>query len=245
MKKYLLDIGLNEKEVVIYLLLLEFWTQPASIIAKKIWIPKSTVLFILNWLVKKWYVRKSNKWIIQYFFVVPDDLQQTKEFEIKKQLESLGKVIPLLKEFKNPFSSEPKVIFFEWIEWCKKAYLMLLDSKTEILEFGAHNDLENKFWKEFMNSFIKKRTKNKILLKWICKYDTVHKDLHKKDKNEFRKLKFFNKELWNLYSSICIYENKVLFLNLFTDSFWILIENKEVYETLKTIHKLVWNDYAN
>ncbi len=240
MKQYLINLGFNSKEVDVYLALLEFWNQPASVISKKVWIPKSTVLFLFDGLLKKWYIRKSNKWRIQYFYADPDDLQKAKKEQLNREKLLLKQAVPLLKEFKNLYTSEPKVTFFEWIDWCKKVYSTLLDSKTEILEFWAHDDLENKLWQDFMKSFIKKRTKNKILLKWICKDNDVHKNLHKNSKNESREIRFFPKDVWNFYSSICIFENKVLLLNLFNDAFWILVENKEVSETLKTIHKLIW-----
>ena len=241
MKKYLLDLGFNEKETEVYLALLEFWTQAASVIAKKTWIPKSTVLFLFDWLLKKGYIRKSNKGRVQYFFANPDDLQKAKSEQIKNEQEALNKTIPLLKEFKTPYSSTPKVTFFEWINWCKKAYSILLESKTEILEFGSHNNLEEKFSKIFMDEFIKKKVKNKIFLKWICSEELIHKDLEKQNKEHLRDLKFFSEKSWEFHSSICIFENKVLLQNLYWDAFSIIIENKEVCETLKTIHNLVWN----
>ena len=43
-----------------------------------------------------------------------------------------------------------------------------------------------------------------------------------------------------LYSSITIFEDKVLLLNLFHDAFAILIDNKEVAESLRTIFKMSW-----
>ncbi len=42
----------------------------------------------------------------------------------------------------------------------------------------------------------------------------------------------------DLYSSIAVFDDKVILLNLHRDAFAILIENHEVAETLKTIHKL-------
>ncbi|OGJ51749.1 hypothetical protein A2335_03025 [Candidatus Peregrinibacteria bacterium RIFOXYB2_FULL_32_7] len=240
MKNLLQKLGFNSKEINVYLALLEFGTQPASVIARKTNYPKSTVLFLFNNLIKQGYVRKSNKGRTQYFYVDPEDLKKAKEQELHEQQKILKKTIPLLKEFKTPFSSEPKVTFYEGIDGCKKAYLKLLESKTEILEFGAHSDLVSKFGEEFMSEFINLRVKNKIYLKAISKKDKIHKKLSKFDKKHLRKIQFYDPKKGNLYSSIAIFENKVLLLNLYRDAFAIFIENDEVAETLKTIHKMQW-----
>lgn len=240
MKKLLKDLGFNSKEINVYLALIEFGMQPASNIAKKTGYPKSTVLFLFDNLLKKGYIRKSNKGRVQYFYADPSDLEKAKSQEMKAEQEALSKAIPLLNEFKSPYSSEPKVTFFEGIDGCKKAYSMLLESSTEVLEFGAHNDLEEKFGKDFMDKFIDKRTKNKVFLKAMANKDPIHKNLCKLDKKNLREIQFLPSKNGNLYSSIAIFENKVLLLNLYRDAFAILIENKEMSETMKTIFNISW-----
>lgn len=59
-----------------------------------------------------------------------------------------------------------------------------------------------------------------------------------KNKEQYRTIDFFSTKLGELHSSIAVFENKVLLLNLYQDAFAILIENREVAETLKTIHAL-------
>lgn len=240
MKNLLLNLGFNEKETKVYLALLEFGLQPASVIAKKVGFPKSTVLFLFENLVKVGFVRRSNRGRVQYFYADPKDLEKAKNDQFEKEKSSLAEVLPLLKEFKNPYSSEPKVTFFEGIDGCKKAYSLILESKGEVLEFGAHGDLVDKFGKDFMDDFIKKRVKNKIFLKAIAKKDFVHKDLLKSDKKHLRKIEFYPDSKGTLYSSITIFDEKVLLLNLYQDAFGILIENKEVAETMKTIFRMQW-----
>jgi sugar-specific transcriptional regulator TrmB len=241
MKNLLHSLGFTTKETEAYLALIEFGNQPASIISKKTGYPKSTVLFLFDNLLKKGYIRKSNKGRIQYFYASPKDLKTAKEKQLNDEKKALNDAIPLLEEFKTPFSSEPKVTFYDGTEGCKKAYSMLLESSTEVLEFGAHGDLVEKFGEDFMNDFISGRVKNKIFLKAIAKQDEVHKKLSKMDKKQLRAIQFYPSDKGTLYSSIAIFEDKVLLLNLYQDAFAILIENKEVAETLKTIHRLQWD----
>lgn len=232
-------LGLTDKEARVYLALLEFGSQPASVIAKKTAFPKATVLFLFDNLFKKGYIQRSQKGRILYFYADPKDLENEKRKEINSQSSTLEETLPLLHEFKNPFTSPPKLLFYEGIEGCKKAYSLLLESKTDIYEFAAHNDLI-KMGEDFMKHFIKERSKRKIFLYGITKASDLHSYFREKDKTQQRELKLFNSKIGDLYSSIDIFENKVLLLNLYQDAFAILIENKEVAETLKTIHHLAW-----
>lgn len=235
------SLGLNDKEIKVYLALLEFGSQPASVIAKKTQIPRPTVLFLFESLLRRGYIRKSQKGRAQFFYADPADLQKAKTEEINKITQSLKTTIPLLNEYKNPFSAQPRISFFEGIEGCRNAYSQLLGSTTEICEFAAHTDL-NKMGDDFMENFVAQRAKKKIFMKAISQNTPVHRFYQKLDKKQQRKLKMFPLKKGDLFSSIDIYENKVLLLNLYQDAFAILIESKQVAETLKTIHSLIWEE---
>lgn len=238
MRELLLKLGFNEKEISIYLCLLEFGQCSASKIAGKLTTPKATVLFILKNLVDRGYVQRSQKGRTQYFEAKPEDLKKHKQQELAEQSSSLAKVIPLLEEFKTPYSSEPKVTFYEGIENCKKAYRQILDSKTTVLEFGAHEDLVMRFGEKFMNDFINERAQKNVHLEAICSDSPLSTSLQLIDKQQARKIHIFSQKDGHLYSSITIFDQKVLLLNLYYDAFAILIENQEVSATLKTIFHL-------
>lgn len=239
MRELLLKLGFSDKEITIYLCLLEFGQCSASKIAQKLIIPKATVLFILKNLVDLGYVQRSQKGRTQYFEAKPEDLRKHKQQDLEEQSNSLNSVIPLLEEFKTPYSSEPKVTFYEGIENCKKAYNLILESNTTVLEFGAHEDLVMRFGEKFMNNFMAERTRRHIHLEAICSDTAISKSLKLQDQTQARKIYMFSQKNGQLYSSIAIFDNKVLLLNLYYDAFAILIENQEVSSTLKTIFQLV------
>lgn len=240
MNELLLKLGLSIKQINVYLALLELGSQPASIIAKKVNLPKSTVLFICENLKELGYLQKSQQGKTQIYYAEPEFLEKAVNQDISNKKQALEKAMPLLKEFKSPFTQKPQLSFFEGVQGCKKAYLQLLDSKTEILEFGVHTDLEEKFGKKFMDNFIQKRIKANIELKGIVNLDDSHQNLAKSNKIHLREIQFLNSDKGVLYSSICIFDKKVLLLNLHGDAFAILIESEQVYKTLKTIFKASW-----
>lgn len=240
LKGLLEQLGFNSKESEVYLLLLELGSRPAAALARKLNYPKSTILFLCDNLVKRGYVRRSMRGKTQFFFADPKDLEEAQKAEIKVRESALTSTIPLLHELKNPFSAEPKVNFFTGVDGCRRAYLQNLNSSTEILEFGIQKDLVTKLGASFMNKFIRERVKRKIPLRAIANVNDIDKQLQKRDHKELRAHRFFDQSYGHTYSSIAVYDNKVLLLNLHHDVFGILIENAEVSETMRTIFNVLW-----
>ena len=200
--------------------------------------PRPTVLYLFKELESKGYIKKTKQGRTQFFYAEPNFLKQAKEQEISKQKSELENLLPILEEFKSPYSSPPKIQISEGLENCKKAYLQLLESKTEIYEFAAHDDLM-KMGEEFMESFIHERAKRGIMLHAVCKNTELHQSYANKDHEQKRTLFMFQPSIGRLYSSIAIYENKLLLLNLYHDAFAITIESQEIAATLRTIFRLV------
>ena len=232
------NIGLSEKESKVYLALLEMGLQPASTIAKIVKIPKSTTLFILENLNKEGLIRKCLKGKTQYFYADPKDFQSALEEKLKKQHDSLNTLLPFLEKTHRPFSSRPQITFYEGVDNCKKAYQLLLDANSTVLEFGSHTDLENAFGKTFMQKFIQKRVANKIHLKALTSQSKAHFELIKDNQKQLREHIVLDNELGIINSSIALFDNKILILNLKKSAFGILIDNPDMYETLKTLFYL-------
>jgi len=240
MKEFLLQLGFTVKEVIVYLSLLELGTQPAAFIAKKIDIPKSTTLFICENLVERGYVRRTTRGRTQFFSADPQDLQVAKSASLATQQAALDKVVPLLQETKSPFSQTPKVSLFQGLVECRTAYLKLLESQTDILEFGTHKTLVAQFGDKFMDDFIAQRTKRNIHLRSIGPKDEVEAALSMLNNVQERTMAFFDPKKGDMYSCIAVYENKVLLLNLHQGSFGVLIENHEFSTTIRTLFELLW-----
>ncbi|MDF2379055.1 MAG: helix-turn-helix domain-containing protein [Candidatus Gracilibacteria bacterium] len=241
MKHLLEKLGWKEKEISCYLCLLEYGQQPASVIAKKLSMPKATVLFVLHRLVEKSYVRMSKRGKTEYFYADPNDLEASKKQEMESQLDSLIELVPLLQEYKNPLTSPPKLNLFEGVMACKNAYAEILNSTTNVLEFATHDDLAEKFGEKWMDNFISQRVKNQVFMRSVCHDTPTDRALEKLDKIQLRETKFVPEKSGKMYSCIALYEDKLLMLNLGSDAFGILIQNASLVETMKTIHGLTWS----
>lgn len=117
-KKYLWMLGLTSKESDIFLKLFAMGTQPASVIARHISAERtSTYKMMLN-MTKKWYLSKTKKKGISYFFA--NSIDVIKE-QIKKQKEKTDYLDSNFKDFNDElqslqsskFSFAPKMTLYD------------------------------------------------------------------------------------------------------------------------------------
>ena len=238
MIEYFLQIGMNEKEAKVYLYLIEYGISGASEVAKHLWLPKSTVNFIADNLWKNGYVSKSIRSNTHYYEADINLLESQIENDMTEKSKFLHEVIPILTLMNQNVKVKPKIIFFDGEENCRKAYLELLEVKDIFYEFWAHADLVNAFGQDFMDDFIRERVKRGIFCESIGTDGEIERHLQQKDTLENRSLRVFSESFGKIGSSISIYEDKALVLNLSWIYSWVRIENREFAETMKTIFRI-------
>lgn len=233
-----MKLWFNTKEIEVYVYLVEYGISPASEIWKQTSIPKSTVNFIADNLWKKWVLRKTFRLNTGYYEADIDMLEKNILWEVREKQSVLTEILPELKEKNKNTLSKPKILFFDGKENCKQAYRDILKTKNMFFEFGAHADLEEAFGKGFMNDFIQTRVKKNIFCDSIGSAWEIETSLQKKDTEHVRKLQVFSQDFGSIYSSIAIYDNKVLLLNLRGSYSGVLVENSDFAETMKTIYRI-------
>ena len=89
-----------------------------------------------------------------------------------------------------------------------------------------------------MNDFIRERIRRGIFCDSLGTESEVTTSLHEKDIEEMRSLSISRASFGNIHSSIAIYKDKVLILNLSETPTAVSIRNREFAETMKTIYSL-------
>ena len=123
-------LGLNEKEIVIYLALLSVGTAPASTLGQRTQITRSTAQYTCQQLAKKGIVtmvQKSNTYL--YAPEPPEKLLlllQKQQEELRGREQQVHRIIGTLKGMMNPHAVLPKVRFFEGREGILEAYDIML-----------------------------------------------------------------------------------------------------------------------
>lgn len=234
----LTTLGLSEKEAKTYLYLVEYGISWASEIAKHLNYPKSTVNFLADNLWKRGYVSKSIRANTYYYEVDISFLEALIMREKSEKEYFLQQVIPSLRQMNANTRSKPKIVFFDGKESCQEAYMEILSAKEVFYEFWAHTDLVSAFGEDFMRIFIAERVRKGIFCDAIVTKGDIEELLHKDDDKEKRNMRIFDTAFGKIGSSISIYDNKVLILNLADTYTGVRIENQEFADTMKTIFRI-------
>lgn len=164
MKELFKKLGASEKEAETFLKLLELGAQPASVIARHMHVPRSTMYLILDQLGKLNLVEEFERKGMKYFKCISvEDIEavlKLREDEIKRTLGLLNENLTDLKALENKLSVTPKVKFFEGEEAVMSMYESVLNEKNFYSFFNP--GVENRVMKIYFDKVEKAIKKNKI-----------------------------------------------------------------------------------
>lgn len=238
-------LGFTNEETKVYLTCLEFGELPISTISKitKIW--RVNLYYHSQRLVDKWYLSFYQKNWIKIFVAENPQIFINKE---KEKLNIANKVFPELLAILSKSSNRPKIQFFEWENWIKTIFeRFLIQKNSEIVTFSNFERV-NEFFKnnDFLENHFDNRIKSNIKTRFISPKTKVSEDFVKKillNNISSNLLEVFLIPSSNFFfsSEISIFSNSIAILNLNKENpIWVLIENKELYDTQKAIFDLAW-----
>lgn len=240
---------LSKPESKAYLATLELWTAPVSKIARKMGDSRESVYYILENLEKKGFIKSvvMNK-VTNYMAISPEELLTIQ----KRKMEWLMWAMPELMALWNWSESKPKVSLFEWAEWLKFLYQDTIKKEwSEIKAFLWHTNTD-KYLQKYLNTVhIKDRIQNnvnaKILMPVWMKKDKWYGPNDNKKSENLTEIKYIENEKFNFFNEIDLYDENKIWIMLYgtNEMFWLLIENKSIYDMLVALFDLLWNNYGN
>lgn len=242
------QLGWKPDEAAVYTTLLQLGTQPASIVARQIKKKRTTVRVYLEKLIQSGFVDFHWKGRTQYFNAkTPQDavhtLENNKKNIIRKldnNIRAFSTFLPQLTALIGMNTNMPKITYHEGAQHLKKMYTDSLNSKTEILCFSSVQDLWDLFGKKYDKWYVQKRVKNKIPLRYIAPDTLVEKQESKKDKKYLRESRHLPESIFKITNEILIYDAKVAFITLKNEKIGVLIDNKEIYQSMKILFEALW-----
>lgn len=234
-------IGLSEKEAKVYLAALELGPSPVQKIAAKAHVNRATTYVILEGLMKKGVVTIYDQGKKRYFVAEgPTSLkniisQQQKELDDKaKLLESLH---AQLQSVYNTLPNKPVVKFYEGKEGLKAILEeRLQEGHKEVDVFYPDDDLIQIFTTEERQDYVQRRIQKQVYYRGICSMQNVkeeitfqHGELHKLAHTEYP-----------IFSDIAVYGDKVSISILKGHVSGIVIENKAVADTFRSIFNIAF-----
>ena len=241
LQKSLEFIGFSEKEVLVYLALLELGKGTVTQISKKAGINRPTGYHILSSLESKELVKVSGKEPKQeYVAESPDQIEKLLLKKIENDqafIKEAKKIIPELKSIHNVVD-RPKVLFYEGKDGLQKVYEDTLTSHEEILAYASVEDIQPTL-PHYFPEYYKRRAKKGIKIRAIFPESPEAKERANLDKEEIRESLLVPSKKFGFHPEINIYDNKVMIAS-WREKLGIIIESAEIADAMKKIYELAW-----
>ncbi len=245
-KNVLEDSGLKSGEAEVYDLLLQYGDSPAANLTSKTKLKRGMVYKFLDDLKKKGLVSTYSKNKKTYFRAEhPHRLMQKIEDSLQdfqSQRTALEAILPELAEKYNQKETRPTVIHYEGITGIRKVFKDIYAPKNEPV-YGCVDleSSENAVSNEVVKDLIPLRIKNKVQAISFIGKSKLGEQIHIKDKTSLRDSILLDKRKYPIPAEIDIYEDKVALLSFEKGNFsGILIQNRDIATSLKTIFKLAF-----
>jgi len=242
------NMGLNQKEIKIYLIALELGTHPASVIARRASVPRNTTRFLLDKLVDKGLIKKSTKANTQlYTPEEPKNLINLLERQrvdsnavIDEKVRQLNEFMAELETRYHPESTKPKVTFYEGDEGLIKVYENTLTASEAIRSFASFDAMHGVL-PDYFKNYYDRRSANKIMIRSIHPDTPLARERTKNDKKEWRDSRLVPAKEYSFTPEIQFYDNKVAITSL-KERLGIIIESHEIYEAMVVAFELAWKE---
>jgi len=239
LRQQLQQFGLAGKKADVYLASLELGSATVIEIAKKAGIKRTTAYDILLDLVQKGLVSETSKGK-KRLFVGEDPEKILKNLRSKEQM--LSEILPLLKSVYNVRGVKPRIRYYEGIEGLKETYNDTLKYTGEMLAF-ASEDVVKILGNDWAYDYIKKRVKNNLRVRAIMPAsEIISKDYFARDPEHLRVSKLIDPKKYPFSMEINIYGHSKVSLMSSKEQLGITIESTEIYNTMKLIFELVWDN---
>lgn len=234
MEKILKGIGLSEKEAKIYLALLDFGEALPRVIANRSGVKRSTAYFTLNELVKKGIASKVKIGGYDYYQPISPQSLLDQQSKLFKDLES---IVPDLVARQGRFSVQPQITIHHGREGVIHVMEDSLTTDGEIYAWANIDEAATGYLKDYYPEYIKKKNKKKIWVRAIFTGGPEGKKFQERGLKELREVYAIPEEIFPFANEINIYDDRIFIIS-HADKLGIIIRNKNIAETQRSIFKL-------
>jgi sugar-specific transcriptional regulator TrmB len=231
------NIGFTEKEAFVYLSLMELGSGTVTQIAQRAKLKRSIIYILLEGLIKRGYVSEIPETKISRYVAA----EPTKIFnDLRNKISEFKLFLPSLLAMYNQTPWKPKINYFEGKEGVKSVYRQTEIAKeayyiSNVAAVAQYLPEEIERWIDYFQ--------NKKPAHYKCQQilsDTPQdRDFAQKSQNKNVQFKFLPKGLI-LDMDISLFDNKVALTSLKDHLFIVVIESKALYNSMKTIFDLLW-----
>lgn len=238
LKDKLISYGLSEREADIYLSSMELGPSSVQLISKHAKVNRVSTYNFIEKLIKKGLIStyqdgKKNKYVASEPEALLNLFKQ-KKIEIQNLEEDFKKDLPEFNSKYNIAQGKPKVRYYEGLDGVVAMNEDTInDNYHEIITVYDFDLINKYFTSEVRERFQKSRVDKNINIKLI--YSAKNENI---ENDNLRSAFKINSDTYSIPADIAIFGDKVRFISFSNKISGILIEDKQIAETLKTIFNL-------
>ncbi len=235
-KESLKHIGLKEKEIQIYLSLLELGEGTVLAISKRSGIKRPTAYLVLQSLVEKGFVSRVVK-DKKTFFAPQNPKKLITESELR--LKELQEVVPQLEVMFRKRRERPQIRIFEGREELDRAYDDLFLIKGDVLFMSTNKLSMEAFPRSYQKQDFTPRSPE-FRIRELVDESKEGLEYANKVRGDYHSFRFIPKKFLPFEVDIGIFGNHTLITSVKKEYFTIDIESKEIAKAFRTIFEMTW-----
>ncbi len=250
LEKILTNLWYKDIEIKIFLSAASIWASPASLIAKKTWIKRTTCYTMLEWLCQKNIMRRIIKsWMRYYEAIWIEELSDFLKWNIDWLLTDFKELERNKTELQKLYVKniwDTKISFFEWFDDIKQAYDGLLREQDDEIYSLVNRDfnIKNHPLKEYWDKYYYKRLELKKMSYTVSNSTDNTKPKIESNDKKLRKSLVLPEEILPVFWDVKVTgDNLVLISQNEGRIFWISIKNKWFANMFKKLIKELWKKY--
>jgi len=229
------QLGIDDKQTKVYLAALELGSATVQELSNKSSVKRTSIYNFLEEMEDFGLVTKIKEG--KHTLLIAQDpnllLQKAKD-----QVQNLNQLLPeLLGVFNRP-GNKPKVKYYKGIKGLERAYEDLIETGETVYGFSDYEKMFDVMDNKYLQNFPPRRAKKKIFFYCVAKEGKHGKKIKNMDKQHLRKT-YLVKNL-ELDTEINIYGNKVMMLSFCRPYAGVIIEDRAIAVSMKSVWKMVW-----
>lgn len=235
------SLGLNKNEVTVYLALLTVGTSPASVLARRTNLTRSTAQYTCQQLAKKKLVSMVERNSTYIYTCEPPEkllfLLNLQREELARKEDEVQRIVGSLKRMRNPDSALPKVQFYEGRDGLIELYENILDLHAPIDSFEEKGDLV-RLLPDYAARFVEKRIARRIQNRCIA---PTGSPLNVTSKAKFIEARLIDRKEYPFTCDIKVCKDQVSIFS-FKEDFpvGVAIRHKEIADNFRLIFDQMW-----
>ncbi|MDO8648594.1 MAG: helix-turn-helix domain-containing protein [Candidatus Peregrinibacteria bacterium] len=235
------NLLLNDREIDIYLALLTIGVAPASSLAQRTKMNRSTAQYTCNQLTRKGLLNQAKKKGTFYYTPEPPEkllhLLERQHRDLERKERDVQMILGDLKGRMHSYAVQPKVEYFEGVDGIEQLYESILRLRAPIDSFEDKGEM-CELIPDCVDHFVATRLKHKIVNRVICPSDTP---LNRNDPKKFRQVRSVPTRLFPFSCDVKICSDQVSIISFQKKhAAGIVIKHPEIADNFRMLFELLW-----